>query len=161
MIQHPIPPFFDASSRILILGSFPSPASREIGFYYGHKQNRFWKVLSALYRAEEPLDVAERKALLLRHHVALWDVIASCEITGASDASIRNVAANDLSAILAGAPIKMIFTNGVKAHSLYMKYSMPHTGIKDTALPSTSPANAAFRLEDLIKAWQPLLEYTE
>lgn len=156
MIQHPIPPVFDAASRILILGSFPSVKSREAQFFYGHKQNRFWKVLAAVTGSAVPQTVPEKRQLLLTHHIALWDVIASCDIVGSSDASITNVQVNDLSEILQSAPIETIYTNGTKAAALYRKYLEPITGRPAVSLPSTSPANAAYSLERLIQAWQVL-----
>ena len=118
---HPIPPVFDTHSRILILGSFPSEKSREEGFYYGHPQNRFWRLLSELLNCRLP-HTAEEKILMLREHgIALWDVIASCEVTGSSDSSIRNVVANDLSLILSTCRIQAIFLNGKTAEKIYKK----------------------------------------
>ena len=153
-IQHPFPALYAPDSRILILGSFPSVKSREQRFFYGHPQNRFWRVLAALLDAPVPQTIEEKRALLLAHRIALWDVIASCEITGSSDASIRSAAANDLSPILTGADIRQVFTNGGKAHELYQKYTYPRTGREDIRLPSTSPANAAYSLEKLVQEWQ-------
>ena len=149
MIQHEIPPVFDADSRVLILGSFPSVQSRKAAFFYGHPQNRFWRVLSAVFGEPTPQDIAEKKALLLKHRIALWDVIASCEITGSSDASIKNAAPNDLKVILEEAKITHVFTNGQTAHKLYRKYLAADTALPETVLPSTSPANAAWSLERL------------
>ncbi len=154
MIGHTIPPVYDAGSKILILGTFPSVKSREQQFFYGHKQNRFWKVLSAVLGCPVPESIEEKKEMLLSHGVALWDVIASCEITGSSDASIRNVTPNDLSQILKKAQIREIYTNGAKAHELYQKYIFPKTRREAVKLPSTSPANAAFSLERLIEEWR-------
>ena len=154
MIAHPIPPVFDENSRVLILGSFPSVRSREIGFFYGHPQNRFWRTLATVLNEEQvPQTIEEKLAFLLSHGIALWDVIASCEITGSSDASIKNVVPNDLSKLLERAPIERIFTNGGTAHRLYQKYLKPQTGMDDLCLPSTSPANAAWTQERLNKAW--------
>lgn len=155
---HPIAPVYDENSRILILGSFPSVKSREAAFFYGHRQNRFWKVTAAVFHAAVPETTEEKRAFLLAHHVALWDVIASCEIVGSSDSSIRSVVPNDLSVILQAAPIGRIFTNGVTAGRLYAKYLQPATGMAATVLPSTSPANAAWQEERLIAAWRVLLE---
>jgi hypoxanthine-DNA glycosylase len=153
-ILHPFPPFFDADSRILILGSFPSVKSREQMFFYGHPQNRFWKVLAAIFAETVPSAIPEKKASLAKHHIALWDVIASCDIKGSSDASIENVVANDLSVILNGAKIRRIFVNGKTAEKYYQKYIEPQTGIKAVCLPSTSPANAAWKMERLIEVWR-------
>lgn len=156
-IVHPIPPLYDENSRILILGSFPSVKSREQAFFYGHPQNRFWRVLPALL-GEEPLNtIPEKRAFCARHGIALWDVIASCEIIGSSDSSIQNVAPNDLTPILSAAPIERIFTNGKTADKLYKKYIFPKTEIEAVCLPSTSPANAAWTLEKLLGAWKAVL----
>ena len=154
MIAHPIPPVFDARSQVLILGSFPSVKSREEGFFYGHPQNRFWRVLAALFDAQVPQTTCEKRAFLLENRVAVWDVIASCEIIGSSDASIRNVQANDLRAILDAAPIRAIFVNGQTAAKLYRKYVEPEIGRPAIPLPSTSPANAAWSLERLAEEWK-------
>ncbi len=151
---HPIPPTFDEHSEILILGSFPSVKSREVGFFYGHPQNRFWRVLAFLFDSELPKSIEEKKSFLLRHKIALWDVIASCDITGSSDASIKNVVPNDLNVILSAAQVRQIFTNGKKADSLYKKYLLPKTGREAICLPSTSPANAAWSFEKLCEAWK-------
>lgn len=151
---HPFEPVFDSNSRILILGTFPSVKSREHQFYYGHPQNRFWKVLAAVYKDAPPKTVPEKKAFLLKHCTALWDVISSCEITGSADASIKNAVPNDISKILGAAHISRIFCNGTKAFDLYNKYLLPKTEIQAEKLPSTSPANAAWTLEKLTAAWQ-------
>ena len=154
MIVHNIPPVFDKHSEILILGSFPSVKSRETAFFYGHPQNRFWRVMAAVY-ADDPGDAAEsKKAFLLRHHIAVWDVIGECEIVGSSDASIRNVKANDLTPILQTASIRKIFVNGTTAARYYKKYLLSITGREAVTLPSTSPANAAKSLETLISMWR-------
>ncbi len=155
---HPIAPVYDKESRILILGSFPSVKSREQQFFYGHKQNRFWRVLANVLECEVPEDTPQKRAMLIKHHVAVWDVIASCEITGSSDASIRNVQPNDLSAILSLADIRAIYTNGGKAHQLYQKYIYPVNGRAAYPLPSTSPANAAYSLDRLVDAWKVIRE---
>ncbi len=157
MVLHPFPPLFDTQSRILILGSFPSVKSREQMFFYGHPQNRFWRVLAAVFASPVPETVQEKKAFLLEQHVALWDVIGSCEIKGSADSTIRNVSPNDLSVILDHAPIERIFVNGRTAEKYYMRYTLPLTGKKAVCLPSTSPANAAFSLEKLISAWRVIL----
>lgn len=157
MICHPIPPVFDADSRILILGSFPSVKSRETGFYYGHPQNRFWKVLAAVFEDGIPRTIPEKKAFLSAHRIALWDVIGSCEIVGSSDSSITQATPNDLSVIWNTAPIERIFLNGKTAEKYYRKYQSP-APIPATVLPSTSPANAAFSLEKLVERWNILKE---
>ena len=154
MIIHPIPPVYNSESKILILGSFPSVKSREVGFFYGHKQNRFWKVMAEIFSDTIPETVGEKKTFLLKNKIALWDVIASCDIEGSSDSSIKNVTVNDLNIILDNADIRKIFTNGKKASSLYEKYTYPKTNIKDVCLPSTSPANAAWSYEKLVNEWR-------
>lgn len=156
-VVHQIPPVFDQNSQILILGSFPSVKSRQARFFYHHPQNRFWKVLSSLFNDKLPDTVDEKKDFLIHHQIAVWDVIASCDIQGSSDSSIQNAKANDLSGILKAAPIRQIYTNGGTAYKLYHKYCEPLTGEKAIKLPSTSPANAAFSLERLIKEWNCLL----
>ena len=153
-IEHPIPPLYDAASEILILGSFPSVKSRETAFFYGHPQNRFWRVTASVLGAPVPQTVPEKRAFLLSHHIALWDVIASCEITGSSDSSIRNVTPNDLSVILSTAHIRQIFVNGGTAAKYYDRFQLPRTGLEAIRLPSTSPANAAWSIERLCAAWQ-------
>lgn len=154
MIIHPIPPVFDKDSRVLILGSFPSVRSREEGFFYGHPQNRFWKVTSGIFCEDTPFSISEKRSFLLRNHIALWDVIASCEIDGSSDSSIRNVTVNDIEIITKTADIKAIYLNGNKAYQLYKKYIFPVTGREGICLPSTSPANAAWSLERLKETWK-------
>ena len=154
---HNIDPVYDSHSKILILGSFPSVKSREQQFFYGHKQNRFWRVMAQVLNCPVPEDIPQKRAMLLTHHVALWDVIASCEISGSSDASIRNVQPNDLSRILSRADIHAIYTNGSKAYELYQKYIYPMNGLKAHPLPSTSPANAGYSLERLVEAWSVIL----
>ena len=153
MIKHTIAPIYDKNSRILILGSFPSVKSREQQFFYGHKQNRFWKVLAGILGYEVPQTIEEKKEMLLKHHIAVWDVIQSCEIEGSSDASIRDVIPNDLSEILRTADIQAIYTNGGKAYELYQKYVYPVTKREIIKMPSTSPANARWRLPQLLEAW--------
>ena len=156
-VEHPLEPVFDERSRVLVLGSMPSPKSREAGFYYGHPQNRFWRVLSELF--DEPLATRNerRRDQLLRHHIALWDVLASCDITGASDASIADVKLNDLSRVLDAAPIEAVFCTGAKAAELYGRHCAADTGIECAKLPSTSPANAAVKLDELVEAYRALL----
>ena len=154
MLNHPIPPVYDSESKVLILGSFPSVKSREQQFFYGHKQNRFWRVMAQVLGCAVPEDITQKRAMLLANHIAVWDVIASCEITGSSDASIRDVVPNDLSPILITADIRAIYTNGSKAHQLYQKYIFPINGREAQLLPSTSPANAGYSLERLVEAWR-------
>lgn len=157
-LQHEFAPVYDTNSKILILGSFPSVKSREQQFFYGHPQNRFWKVIAALFEEPVPGKIPEKKDLLLKHHIALWDVIAECDIAGSSDSSIKNVVPAELSVILDHAPIRTIYANGAKAYDLYQKYTYPVTGRDIRKLPSTSPANAAFQMERLLGAWQEILE---
>ncbi len=158
MLTHPIPPVFDEQSRVLILGSFPSVKSREIQFFYGHPQNRFWRVLPALFGETAGETPAQKTAFLLRHNIALWDVIASCEIEGSADSSIANAVPNDLSRILETARITQIFTNGKTADRLYRRHLLAATGIEAVCLPSTSPANAAWTVERLLSAWQAVAD---
>ncbi|MCM1267630.1 MAG: DNA-deoxyinosine glycosylase [Bacteroidales bacterium] len=154
MLVHTIEPVYDERSEVLILGSFPSVKSREQQFFYGHKQNRFWRVMAQVLACDVPETIAEKRKMLLSHRVAVWDVIASCEITGSSDASIRDVTPNDLSVILNAAKIRSIYTNGSKAYQLYQKYLLEKTGREAYLLPSTSPANAGYSLERLVEAWR-------
>lgn len=157
--MHNIAPIYDISSKILILGSFPSVKSRENNFFYHHPQNRFWKVLSSITNEDVPKSIDEKKEFLLRNHIALWDVISSCEIEGSSDSSIKNVIPNDLTSILNNCDIDIIFCNGGKAHDLYKKYCQKNINIKDIKLPSTSPANARFSLDKLIDEWSVIKNY--
>ena len=150
---HPVPPLFDQNSRLLILGTFPSPRSREGKFFYHHPQNRFWKAMAVLMDSPLPETIEQKKTMMLGNGIAVWDVIQSCRVTGARDSSIRDVVPTDLSQILDHAPIEKIFANGGTAYKLYMKYSYPETGRPIIKLPSTSPANAAWSLERLIDAW--------
>ena len=159
--NHEFSPVYDENSEILILGSFPSVKSREMQFFYGHPQNRFWKVLAQVLNETVPQTIPEKKEMLLRHHIALWDVIASCDIAGSSDSSIRNVVPNDLTEILQTASIRQIFTNGSTADRLYKKYCFPQTQQKAICLPSTSPANAAWSKERLLTKWNQICSYLE
>ncbi len=156
-LEHPFPPVVDEDCRILILGSFPSVKSREDGFFYGHPQNRFWRVLASVFADEMPADIPAKKSFLLRHHIALWDVIAFCEIEGSSDATVKNAVPVDIARVMQIANIDRVICNGNLAHKLYQRHLEPITGIKAIPLPSTSPANAAFSLERLISAWQDTL----
>ena len=156
-VDHPFPPVVDENCRTLILGSFPSVKSREDGFFYGHPQNRFWRMLAAIFDEEVPRDIPAKKDLLLRHHIALWDVIASCEIEDSSDASVKNAVPVDISRVTSTAHIERVLCNGSLAARLYLRYLEPILGIKPTTLPSTSPANAAWTLPRLITAWREAL----
>ena len=156
---HPIAPVYDESSKILILGSFPSVLSRRDTFFYAHPQNRFWKVLASVLDKDVPRTIDEKKSFLREGHIALWDVIGECTIEGSSDSSIKNVIPNDIAPILEAADIKMIFTNGKTAEKYYKKYIEPKTGRKAIALPSTSPANAAFNMEKLTENWRIIKDF--
>ena len=158
-IVHTFEPVFDEHSKILILGSLPSVRSREQGFYYGHPQNRFWKVLAALTQKPVPQSINDKKEFLLAAHIAVWDVISECDIIGSSDASIKNVVPTDIQRVLDGCDIKAVFANGSTAAKLYDKYQKPLTDREINTLPSTSPANAAYSLERLLQSWKCLLGY--
>lgn len=153
-VKHIFEPVFDSDSRILILGTFPSVKSRENNFYYGHPQNRFWKVLSTILECSLPVTIEEKKAMLITHHIAIWDVIASCDITGSSDSSIKNVVPTDLLVVLNDSNISKIYANGKTAEKLYGRYQENVTGRKIIGLPSTSPANAGYSLERLVESWK-------
>lgn len=159
-IIHPFPPLYNKNSDTLILGSFPSVKSRETMFFYGHPQNRFWKVIAGIYNDKLPLSIEEKKAIILNHNLALWDSIHSCTITGSSDSSVKNVAPNDISGIINGSKINRIFCNGTLSYTMYMKYIYPTTRLTAVKLPSTSPANAAYSLEKLISEWKSLNKCT-
>ena len=150
MVFHELPPVCSERSKVLILGSFPSPKSRETGFYYGHPQNRFWKVLAAVFGETTPTAIEEKKAFLFAHDIALWDVIASCEIVGAGDSTIRDAVPNDFSVICSAAKIKAVFTTGKTAAKLYKKF----TGSDSIVLPSPSPANCAVSMSDMVKEYE-------
>ena len=152
--SHNFDPVYDKKSRVLILGSFPSVKSREIAFYYGHPQNRFWKVLGSVFNEEVPKDIEGKKSFLLKHHIALWDVIKSCDIVGSSDSKISNVVINDLNLIFQEANIEKVFINGTKAYELYMKYGYEKYQREAIKLPSTSPANAVYSLDKLKEKWE-------
>ena len=152
-------PVFTPDSRALILGTWPSPKSFEIGFYYGHKQNRFWPLIALLTERPVPRTVEEKKRLIEESGLALWDTIESCNIKGASDASIKDVTPRDLLTVFSGAKIEAVFCNGTKSYEIYMKNQYPNTGIKAFKMPSTSPANAAFSFEKLAECWSGLREY--
>ncbi|MBE6867480.1 MAG: DNA-deoxyinosine glycosylase [Ruminococcus albus] len=156
-IIHSFEPVFNKNSRVLILGSLPSVKSREYGFYYGHPRNRFWKVTAALVGKPIPVTIEEKKAFLLDSHIAVWDVIAECDIIGSSDASIKNVRAADISVITDLCPDIEVFTNGGTASSLYDKHILPNSDRPAVRLPSTSPANAAWSTERLTEEWKRLI----
>jgi len=159
-IVHPIPPLYDSYSRVLILGSFPSVKSREAMFFYGHPQNRFWPLMAELFGEDVPMTVEDKKSLVLRNHIALWDSIHSCTITGSSDSSVRDVVPNDLSVILDNSRVEAVFCNGALSYKMYMKYIYPESRIEAVKLPSTSPANAAFSIEKLANEWSAVKEFT-
>lgn len=150
-VAHEIAPVFDERSRVLILGTMPSPKSREAGFYYMHPQNRFWRMLSAVLGEPLPPSVKERREMCLRHNIALWDVLASCDIDGASDSSISNAVPNDIPRLLAECPITAVFTTGKKAHALYKRF-FPDL-MSDVCLPSTSPANRTITEEEMLEEY--------
>ena len=153
-IIHPIPPFYCRDSEILILGSFPSVKSREQRFFYGHPQNRFWKVVAAVFEDETPTDIPEKCRFLEKHHIALWDSIGRCTIEGSSDSSIRDVVPNDLTVITEYAQLRAIYCNGKASGDCYARYISPSLRRDAIILPSTSPANAAYSLDRLIEAWR-------
>ena len=157
-IIHPFPPLYDSESEILILGSFPSVKSREQKFFYGHKQNRFWKVMAAVLETAVPETIEEKKKMLYRHHIALWDSIYSCDIIGSSDSSIKNAVPTDLGQIITGSKIRKIFCNGAASGICFKKYQEKELQITADILPSTSPANAAYSLEKLISIWRKIKE---
>ena len=158
-VTHEFGAVYDEHSQILILGTFPSVKSREMAFYYGHPQNRFWRLIAALTGEEVPEreDITAKKQLLLRHGIAVWDVIASCQITGSSDSSIRDVVPNDIGSLLEQTNITHIYANGAKAYELYMKYVYQQTHREIIRLPSTSPANAAYSFDRLYTIWMEQL----
>lgn len=161
-VYHTLEPIYDNNSKVLILGSMPSIKSREIGFYYAHPQNRFWKTLERVYKEYIGNTIEERKQFLLRHNIALFDVLKSCDISSSSDSSIKNPVPNDLSLILNNSNINTIFTTGQKAHQLYQKYCYPNTLIEDIPLPSTSPANCSKGIEDkLLKSYSMIKDITD
>jgi len=157
---HPFEPVYDQESKVLILGSFPSVKSRETGFYYGHPQNRFWKVISTIVGEAVPVSNDAKKEFLLRHHLALWDVLASCEITGSSDASIKNAVPNDLSQLIKHSQIKMIITNGNTAYTFFDRFIKTDPSLKVFRLSSTSAANAAMSIDKLTEKWSKVLKPT-
>lgn len=161
-IQHPLKPLYQKNSKVLILGSFPSIKTREYGFFYGHPQNRFWTLMEKLFNEKlTTKDIVQRKEFLLKNKLALYDSIFQCDIIGSSDASIENVTPSDLSQIFETAHIKQVFCNGNTSYKYYKKYHAKKTGIAGIALPSTSPANARFQLDDLFEQWKKILDYLD
>ena len=158
-VEHPFEPVFSPQSRVLILGSLPSVRSRAEGFYYGHPRNRFWPLLAGILSEPVPESNDERRALILRHGLALWDVIAACDIAGSSDASVRNAIPVDIRRITDTAPVERIICNGALAGKLYRQHLKPNTGMEAIIMPSTSPANAAWSLEKLAEAWSPYVRF--
>lgn len=160
LLQHTIEPFFHPDSKVLILGSFPSPKSRETGFYYGHPQNRFWNVLSNVFEQETPQTVEEKKSFLAAHQIALWDVLASCRIRGADDSSIKEGEPNDIPSLLVKTNVRAVFTTGSKASAYYKRYCKEAVDLPHIVLPSTSPANCRYHTVDtLTDAYRILLQY--
>ena len=161
LVVHSVEPIWSPDARVLVLGTMPSPKSREVGIPYGHPQNRFWPVLAALFNDQDPKTPEGRRALARAHHVAIFDVLKSCNIEGASDASITDARPNDLSRITSVAPIRAVFCTGGAAGRYYKRFQEAQTGIAAQVLPSTSPANARWRLDDLVRAWQPVRDAAE
>ncbi len=157
-IVHPFPPLYDENSRILILGSLPSVKSREQMFFYGHPQNRFWPLIARLLDEQEPRSIEEKKQLVLKHNIALWDTIYSCDIMGSGDSSIKNVVPTDLKPVVQGSKIERVFCNGKTSWKYYHRFQEKELGIEAAALPSTSPANAAWTIDRLAQAWKIILE---
>ena len=157
-VEHPFPPLFNSESKTLILGSFPSVKSREAMFFYGHPQNRFWKLIALLCGEDVPVTTEEKSALILNNRLALWDSVQSCTVTGSSDSSVRDVVPNDLSVIFENSRVSRVFCNGALSYKMYTKYILPQTGVAAVKLPSTSPANAAYSLERLAEEWKVIFE---
>ncbi|HJC21010.1 MAG TPA: DNA-deoxyinosine glycosylase [Candidatus Butyricicoccus avicola] len=157
-VTHNFPPLFAPDSRALILGSIPSPKSREQAFFYGHPQNRFWPVLAAVFGEPAPQTIEDKRSLALRHRIAMWDTLAACDIRGASDTSIRNPVANDLPWLIAQTRVRAVFCTGATSYKYYKKLCQPQTGIEAVCLPSTSPANAAWSKERLIQAYSVIAQ---
>lgn len=158
-VTHTFEPVFDQYSRVLVLGSMPSPKSREQGFYYGHPRNRFWPVLAKILGEKEPVTIEEKRQMALKNHIAVWDVLESCEIHGADDGSIKNPVANDMNRVLKQAPIQAVFTTGTKAGALYKRFCQEKTGLKAISLPSTSPANCRMGMEELEVEYRKILAF--
>jgi hypoxanthine-DNA glycosylase len=158
-VIHQFEPIFDENSKILMLGTMPSPKSREVGFYYGHPRNRFWKVIADVRKEVIPTTIQEKIDFLIKNKIALWDVLKSCDINGADDSSIKNPVANDINYILDNSNVTAIFATGKKAESLYNKYCLKTTGIEIIELPSTSPANCRTSYEQLYEAYTIINKY--
>lgn len=157
-IVHPFAPFYDENSAVLVVGSFPSVASRADGFYYGNVHNRFWKVLAAVFCDNVPNQIPEKKAFLARHKIALYDAVRECTISGSSDSSIRDVVPSDIESIVKNSKVKKIFANGKTSAKFFEKYQSEKLCKMLEVLPSTSPANASFSLEKLVESWKVLAE---
>lgn len=157
-VKHTFEPVYAGNSKILILGSLPSVKSREEGFYYGHPQNRFWKVLARLLEWDEPDTIEEKKKMLLENKIAIWDVLESCDIIGSSDGSIKNPVAADIPGLLEKTNIKKIYVNGTTAGKYYKKYIFPITGMEATVLQSTSPLNCRYTMEKLTENWSIIMQ---
>lgn len=155
--MHPLKPLYDKNSKILILGSFPSIKTREYGFFYGHKQNRFWKILSGIFDEEIADTIEDKRAFLIKHNIAVWDSIYSCDIIGSSDSTIKNVVPTDLKPIIKGSRVDRIFCNGATSYKYFHQFSEKDLGIKGVKLPSSSPANAAYSINRLIDEWKIIL----
>ena len=158
-VVHTFGPVYNENSRILILGSMPSPASREAGFYYGHPRNRFWKVLAELFGVPLPESIEEKKTLVLSQEIALWDAIEECDIIGASDSSVKNVVPTKIPELLKQTQVERILCNGALSKKIYDKFQLEQTGIPAVQMPSTSPANAAWSLEKLVEEWKIISVY--
>ena len=156
-VTHEFPALYDRESRVLLLGSIPSPKSREMAFYYGHPQNRFWKVMATVLGESVPETIAQKKVMLKKHHVALWDVLDSCTIVGASDTSIEDPVVNNIGELVKKSKVSRIFCTGATAYNLYQKFCVKEVGIDAVKLPSTSPANCAVSLEKLVEAYKKVL----
>lgn len=156
-IIHPFGPLYDKNSRVLILGSLPSVKSREQNFFYGHPQNRFWPLIAKLFNEKVPTTIPEKRRLILKHHLALWDTIYSCDIIGSSDSSIKNVVPTDLEQIINNSKVTAVFCNGNTSGKYFHRYQEKTLGIKAAILPSTSPANAAWSMERLAEAWKVII----
>ncbi len=159
IVKHPLAPVYDDNTRVLILGTMPSPISREEGFYYAHPRNRFWQVMSILLCEPLPKDNSGRRRMVLEHGVGLWDVLKSCSISGAADSSIRGPVANDVATLLAASHVQAVFTTGQTAYRLYTRLCFESTGIPAVALPSTSPANCTCGLDELVREYAKILPY--
>lgn len=157
-IVHPFGPLYNEESTILILGSLPSVKSREQQFFYGHPQNRYWKLIARLFDEPEPTTIEEKKTMVLKYRIAMWDTIYSCDIKGSSDSSIKNVVPTDLKTIVDNSKVTRVFCNGRTSGKYYHKYQEKILGIPAIELPSTSPANAAWQMDRLVEAWKVIKE---